>query len=158
MNKVDTSAEAVERLRKAAEEVGAEEWTLYLGDEDWIIAVVTYDPQPGRRAHIVSPPIYPKDVKRSETRTRYIAAAHPAAVLALIAERDMWRAENIKKQQACEQMGRRIAALEAERSVLIDVLTSINRETGRARGEQAHRDATRFACVVSAKAIARKNP
>ncbi len=81
-----------------------------------------------------------------------------ATLRALVAERDMWRAESTKKQAACEQMGRRITALEAERSVLIDVLTSINRETGRARGEQAHRDATRFACVVSAKAIARKNP
>jgi hypothetical protein len=31
------------------------------------------------------------------------------------AERDMWRAENAKKVTACEQMGARITALEAER-------------------------------------------
>lgn len=37
-----------------------------------------------------------------------------ATLRALVAERDMWRAENAKKQEACEQMGRRIAALEAE--------------------------------------------
>jgi len=30
------------------------------------------------------------------------------------AERDMWRAENIKKQTACEQMGARIVAFETE--------------------------------------------
>jgi hypothetical protein len=33
------------------------------------------------------------------------------------AERDMWRAENAKKVTACEQMGARITALEAERNV-----------------------------------------
>ena len=33
----------------------------------------------------------------------------------LRAECDMWRAENVKKQAACEQMGARIVALEAER-------------------------------------------
>lgn len=35
----------------------------------------------------------------------------------LRAERDMWRQENLKKQIACEQMGARIVALEAERDV-----------------------------------------
>jgi hypothetical protein len=52
-------------------------------------------------------------------RLRKLVAAHGDDVdietlRALVAERDMWRAENAKKQEACEQMGRRIAALEAE--------------------------------------------
>jgi hypothetical protein len=44
-----------------------------------------------------------------------------AALRALLAERDMWRNENAKKQAACEQMGARITALEAERDRLIDL-------------------------------------
>jgi hypothetical protein len=35
-------------------------------------------------------------------------------IRSLAAERDMWRAENIKKQTACEQMGARITAFETE--------------------------------------------
>lgn len=37
-----------------------------------------------------------------------------ATLRALAAERDVWRAENAKKQVSCEQMGHRIAALDAD--------------------------------------------
>lgn len=37
-------------------------------------------------------------------------------------DRDVWRNESIKKQAACEQMGARIGALEAERDRLRDAL------------------------------------
>lgn len=40
-------------------------------------------------------------------------------------ERDMWRNENAKKTAACEQMGARIGALEAERDRLTDALRKI---------------------------------
>jgi hypothetical protein len=38
----------------------------------------------------------------------------------LRAERDMWRQENLKKQIACEQMGARIVALEAQLAEAIE--------------------------------------
>ena len=37
-------------------------------------------------------------------------------------DRDVWRNESIKKQAACEQMGARITALEAERDRLREAL------------------------------------
>jgi hypothetical protein len=37
-------------------------------------------------------------------------------------DRDVWRNESIKKQAACEQMGARITALEAERDRLRKIL------------------------------------
>lgn len=40
-------------------------------------------------------------------------------------DRDVWRNESIKKQAACEQMGARIGALEAERDRLRDALKDI---------------------------------
>lgn len=40
-------------------------------------------------------------------------------------DRDVWRNESIKKQAACEQMGARIGALEAERDRLTDALRKI---------------------------------
>ncbi len=40
-------------------------------------------------------------------------------------DRDVWRNESIKKQAACEQMGARIGALEAERDRLMDALKDI---------------------------------
>lgn len=40
-------------------------------------------------------------------------------------ERDMWREENVKKQLACEQMGARIVALEAEAERLREYIRNI---------------------------------
>jgi hypothetical protein len=70
-------------LRAAAEAVGDEQWTLYMGEED-PIAVVTYDPQPGRRKQVALHPLYPRDKAKAVQRTNYIAAAPPATVLALL--------------------------------------------------------------------------
>jgi hypothetical protein len=70
-------------LRAAAEAVGDEQWTLYMGEED-PIAVVTYDPQPGRRKQVALHPLYPRDKAKAVQRTNYIAAAPPATVIALL--------------------------------------------------------------------------
>ena len=49
-----------------------------------------------------------------------------AAILrASRSSRNMWRNENVKKQTACEQMGARITALEAERDRMEDALRDI---------------------------------
>jgi len=48
-----------------------------------------------------------------------------AALRALAAERDMWRGENVKKTTACEQMGARIQAFEAENARLRAALEGI---------------------------------
>lgn len=54
----------------------------------------------------------------------------------LRAERDMWRQENVKKQIACEQMGARIVALEAERDAARVERDEAQRLVNQARGER----------------------
>lgn len=72
-------------MEAAARDAGAEQWTLYLGEDGDPIAVVTYDPQPSKRLHVVSHPLYPKDRAKAERRTLFVATANPAAVLQLCA-------------------------------------------------------------------------
>jgi hypothetical protein len=54
---------------------------------------------------------------------RYAGTA--TALRSLAAERDMWRGENIKKTTACEQMGARIQAFEAENARLQEALSEM---------------------------------
>lgn len=53
----------------------------------------------------------------------------------LRAERDMWRGENAKKQTACEQMGVRIVALEAEAERLRAALRAVEAKANQHRDD-----------------------
>lgn len=50
------------------------------------------------------------------------------------------------------------AAAQAEVARLREALQRIRSETGRARGDQAHRDASRFAFAAAAKVLAKEAP
>jgi hypothetical protein len=52
-------------------------------------------------------------------------AAQAARLARIETDRDVWRNESIKKQAACEQMGARIGALEAERDRMKKALQEI---------------------------------
>ena len=70
--------------------------------------------------HEVSEELYADNPEDSGSRAMHHISANLLRDLA--AERDMWRAENIKKQTACEQMGVRIAAFETEIEKLREAL------------------------------------
>jgi hypothetical protein len=64
-----------------------------------------------------------------------------ATLRALLTERGMWRDEKDKKQTACEQMGARIGALEAERdraaearTKAIKIMSEMSRQAGSWQG------------------------
>ncbi len=98
MNELDTSAEAVERLARAMD--GTVKW------HPGVLTLAAFT----LRALVAERDMWRDRLTKAEAQAvRDITDAY--------AERDMWRAENIKKQEACEQMGRRIAALEAEVAV-----------------------------------------
>ena len=68
-----------------------------------------------------------------------------AALSALLAERDMWRQENLKKQIACEQMGARIVALEAARDAEAnDEITTMERDAAIRERDAARAEAARL--------------
>jgi hypothetical protein len=153
---IDTSAEAVERLEACARKLGAERWTMYCGDEDRPIAVVTYDPQPGNRHQVVLHPLYPMHHGNALKRTEYVAAAHPFAVLALFAERDAaMSAESSAKRRALEILKERNAArAEAER--LREALRAISRRTIREPTESGYRVAEAPEAAIARAALAQK--
>ena len=73
-------------------------------------------------------------------------------------ERDMWREENAKKQLACEQMGARIVALEAEMVRLRTALSNIcDRTSERMRTKTELQDAVDGIGSLAADALTKES-